>query len=362
MSIVSDSSVAVCLYPQNKSTSEFSSLKIARYEIRLQAEEPAAVPAFAGSTLRGAFGQALKNTVCVTRHRNCESCLVSRQCIYPQVFETTQQYNAQQIDVPPPYTLDPPIHRRRKPLSDEPDAALGQWERYRELAKDDELVFGLMLMGKAISHLPYLVLAIHRMAEHGLGKGRGRFSLVEVTNIDASCKRTAIYQGETQRFLTDQSPLENLSNWMDARLAQLPAQESVKLKFVTPTRIKSDGDLQTQAPFDLLIRNIMRRVKLLLEFHGETNWEADYQAILAQARTVAMTEFRLRWWDMARYSQRQQSHLRIGGFVGYSQYAGESLQELLPLLVAGEILRIGKNTSFGLGKYEILMELSPQLE
>ena len=114
MSIVSDSSAAVCLYSENKSTSEFSSLKIARYEIRLRAEESAAVPAFAGSTLRGAFGQALKNTVCVTRHRNCESCLVSRQCIYPQVFETTQQYNEQQRDVPPPYTVPRQIQLRKQ--------------------------------------------------------------------------------------------------------------------------------------------------------------------------------------------------------------------------------------------------------
>jgi CRISPR/Cas system endoribonuclease Cas6 (RAMP superfamily) len=44
----------------------------------------------------------------------------------------------------------------------------------------------------------------------------------------------------------------------------------------------------------------------------------------------------------------------MGGFVGTIVYGGEMLKEFWPLIVAGEILRIGKGTSFGLGKYEML--------
>lgn len=43
----------------------------------------------------------------------------------------------------------------------------------------------------------------------------------------------------------------------------------------------------------------------------------------------------------------------MGGFVGEIIFEGE-IEPFMPLLKAGEILHVGKGTSFGLGKYRIL--------
>ena len=39
--------------------------------------------------------------------------------------------------------------------------------------------------------------------------------------------------------------------------------------------------------------------------------------------------------------------------MGEIVYAGPSLRELLPLVVAGEFLHVGSGTAFGLGNYRI---------
>jgi hypothetical protein len=73
--------------------------------------DAARLPAFSGSTLRGAFGFALKRAVCVMSHRDCPRCLVRSRCIYPYVFETSAPADsklAHQQNAPHPFTLDPP--------------------------------------------------------------------------------------------------------------------------------------------------------------------------------------------------------------------------------------------------------------
>lgn len=46
--------------------------------------------------------------------------------------------------------------------------------------------------------------------------------------------------------------------------------------------------------------------------------------------------------------------MNMGGFVGTIEYAGEEIQEFIPLIIAGEILHIGTGTSFGLGRYKLV--------
>lgn len=60
-------------------------LPLARYRLDFTVETPLNLPAFAGSTLRGAFGGALRASACMTRQKTCDGCplLSSRVLIYP---------------------------------------------------------------------------------------------------------------------------------------------------------------------------------------------------------------------------------------------------------------------------------------
>ena len=60
----------------------------------------------------------------------------------------------------------------------------------------------------------------------------------------------------------------------------------------------------------------------------------------------------LRWEDWERYSNRQDRHMKLGGFTGDITYT--DIPEILrPYLHWGSHLHVGKGSAFGLGWYEL---------
>jgi CRISPR/Cas system endoribonuclease Cas6 (RAMP superfamily) len=43
----------------------------------------------------------------------------------------------------------------------------------------------------------------------------------------------------------------------------------------------------------------------------------------------------------------------LDGLVGTIAFEGDAVEELWPLLLAGEVLHVGKGTAFGCGRYEL---------
>ena len=71
-----------------------------------------------------------------------------------------------------------------------------------------------------------------------------------------------------------------------------------------------------------------------------------------QPKQIETKDGQVHWRDWERYSARQDTKMKMGGFVGEAQYRGE-LQHFLPLLKLGEAVHVGKATGFGLGRYEV---------
>jgi hypothetical protein len=360
---------------------DFSSLEVSRYELRLQARESVQLPAFLGSTLRGAFGHALKEAVCVMSHRNCDRCMVTERCLYPYLFETPVPLGIKllrgQQQAPHPFILTSPILKafqseyseieEKQPsvhqLSNGRSVRLVQArvvsdsDARRSLKKGDELKFGLVLMGRAVEYLPYVVYAVSGMATRGLGASRGRFDLVEVALIDEKGLSQTVYFGGSKRVTVPDQSTNCLSDLIRIRLNQLtsttiPEINGVRVQFLTPARIRVEGDLQVTVSFDLLVRNLLRRLSLLSAVHGKSPLEIDYRAVIEASLDVKTSSSDLRWWDWERYSNRQKIKMNLGGLIGEIRYVGETIHHFLPLIIAGEILHVGAGTSFGLGKYQ----------
>jgi hypothetical protein len=362
---------------------DFASLNLARYQLRLRAARQAELPAFLGSTLRGAFGHALKQAVCIMQHRDCERCMVAERCIYPYLFETPVPPDAvrllrNQKQAPRPFILSPPLLNAGAPkvsparaetnqprlhqLVDGRTVRLVQSPREASpesrtaLRAGESLQFGLLLMGRATEYLPYIVFAVSEMAQRGLGAARAPFILDEVAVLSEQGAARTIYSGKAGRIQVPERATHNLAELVRARLAKLSVEaagDSIKVRFVTPTRIRVDSDLQAETDFVLLVRNLMRRISMLAAVHGSAPLELDYRGLLERAAQIEMRAARLRWHDWERYSNRQRIKMKMGGFTGEVEYAGEGLSEFLPLLAAGELLHVGAGTTFGLGYYKI---------
>ena len=125
------------------------------------------------------------------------------------------------------------------------------------------------------------------------------------------------------------------------------------LNFLTPTRLKFEGRLSPKLEFHILIRNLLRRISLLSYFHCENELDLDFKAIIQKAEEVRVEKSNLTWFDWERYSNRQDTTMKMGGFIGSITFEG-NFEPFMPFLSLGEYIHVGKGTSFGLGKYKVI--------
>ena len=313
-----------------------ASLDFKKFVFSLEAREPIILPSYKGSTLRGGFGNAFRRVVCALRRDDCVSCLLKEKCVYSYVFETPPPSNAKIMRkyrfAPHPFVIEPPPERKRA---------------YRP---GEDIIFGLTLMGRALDYLPYFVYTFDELGRIGIGSGRGRYDLREVATDGVSIYNI---RDKTLKSFARSALLINMSLDNENLSVCLPAGR-LTLRFLTPTRIVFDEHLTPDLEFHILVRNFLRRLALLYYFHGEGDFsDWDFRGVIAKAKGIKVKGSELKWYELRRYSTRQDRKVQMGGLVGEITFEGP-IGPFLPLIRAGEILHVGKGTTFGLGKYEIV--------
>jgi CRISPR/Cas system endoribonuclease Cas6 (RAMP superfamily) len=80
--------------------------------------------------------------------------------------------------------------------------------------------------------------------------------------------------------------------------------------------------------------------------------DLDFKGLIEKSKEITVQKENLTWFDWERYSNRQETKMKMGGFIGSITFQG-NFQTFLPFVLLGEYVHVGKGTSFGLGKYEI---------
>lgn len=344
-------------------------LSLSQYEFRLAALAEGELPPFLGSTFRGAFGYALKAIACAMPHGDCERCLLAERCLYTRLFEPRANQQGgllkQQQNAPRPFIFEPPLPGEKySALSFQVEMerapangwkSNGQKALFNEtlhFAAGNELRFGLTLIGQAVEELPYIIYAVSLMARHGFGAQRTPFKLSEVSAIDGASTRLKIFTPQ-MTHIAPHDVRRNLSDLVTGRLMQIKVKDTVRLLFLTPTRLRFQKSVQAQLNFEQLVKSLSLRLTMLAQTHSATRLDYDYQTLLAQARTTTTQTERLWRQQLQRYSNRQEKKIQQDGFMGEAVFTGEAVSELLPLLLAGELLHVGSSTAFGLGRYYV---------
>jgi hypothetical protein len=321
--------------PVEAATRTEAVIRYVRLRFAVTAIDTLGLPPYKGSTLRGAFGAALRRISCALKRKDCDGCLLRQSCAYSYIFETPPPPDASMMRkytrVPHPYIVEPPDDER---------AVFDAGESFD---------FGITLIGRAVEFQPYIVYAVREMGAAGIGKGRGRFRLDRVwageypmyepdgaTIRSAPCSRMELFPPDTPPF---------------------PALARVSMELLTPLRIKfGERFVNEELDFHMIIRSMLRRVSAIYEFHeggDSSGW--DFKGLIGQAETVKTVRHDLRWRDWERYSNRQDELLKMGGLVGSASFEGE-IGPFMPLLRAAEALHAGKGTVFGLGRVRVIDE------
>jgi hypothetical protein len=351
-------------------TQQLEPIKIARYSFTLRARHDAILPPFLGSTLRGAFGHALKEVACSVPHGDCRKCLLVDRCAYPRLFETAQSNsqgllkNGQQaprpfIFVPPPPGPPQGVRARDDLLTWRMGVGAGQ-----------SLAFGLTLIGEGIHDLPYVIYAVGLMAHKGLGVDRVPFEMehVEVLDLEGELKR--VYAPGMSRVRDHADCHVTLRTLTETRLAELEQSQvgravagggnsvrrqdtAVSLRFLSPTRLRLKGEVIESPSFSQLITSLSLRLSMVAESICPLDY--DYQELRERASQVSAGNSTLRMIYLDRYSDRRSTKLALDGFMGEITFRDPRISEFLLLLLAGEHLNVGSATAFGLGRYRVTM-------
>jgi len=309
-----------------------------KFSFHLKPLENISLPFFKGSTLRGGFGNQFKKIVCIRRElQRCFKCNMENICAYPYIFETSPPERSTKLrnikNIPRPYVLEPPLDNKKI------------------YSKNDNLVFKLILIGKAIDYLPYFIYTFKELGKKGLGKARGKFELEKVQiSINNSEKRgNLVYDGKNDLL---KQPEELLNVYRIIKIKKWKNTNMLTMNFLTPTRIRINNSLIDKPDFHHVVRSLLHRISALSYFHCKEELNIDYRGIIEKAKKVKIEKSNLSWEDIERYSTRQKTRMKMGGFTGKITYKGD-LADFIPFLLLGEQIHLGKSTTFGLGKYEI---------
>jgi hypothetical protein len=132
-----------------------------------------------------------------------------------------------------------------------------------------------------------------------------------------------------------------------------PAMDRVTLRFSTALRLMTKGRLAPVERFRDLAFAMLRRVLELAHFHApDAPIDWSFRPLLDRAADVRIAGSTLAFEDWARYSQRQERPVQMGGYVGRLTLEGD-LAPFAPLLRAAELFHFGKGAVMGLGRFTI---------
>lgn len=277
--------------------------------ISLVSLERAELPPFLGSTLRGVIGQLLYRA--------------DREA-YDFLYINGNNYNGKR-DIVKPYLIIPPEVCGTK----------------RIVEKGEELNFEFILLGNAMKYAFSLSIALQDIYQYGLGAQRYPFCLSQIIN---SQEQRVLWRKENYYAAG--------ANDLKIPCYGLSDVTGVVVRLCTPLRIRRNGHLLTSISFLTLIRNITNRIMSITERYGGRVNKEEAERLQMLAPNIKTTKEDLHLEQLERYSNRLKEKMDFSGLLGELEFEGD-LTPFVPWLLAAQILHIGRNTTFGMGRIEV---------
>ena len=315
---------------------------------------------YKGSTLRGMFKTALRRVCCPYSDVQCGSCTRAQECVYGTITEHRTKTGENTVL---PYVINCSSLKRNI------------------YSKDEALSFELVLVGRALTYLPHIIASLSawdlldvgrfqpliRQGEierygppadwPGKIRPKGRLRLETVEQISGDSVHP-LY-GPRRPFKMPVAETFSCESGMD------DGKWRVKLNFLAPTRItrrviEEDGNkkrkklIQPDAmDFHLFFNSIRTRIYGLCEHFGDGITPLAKEALEdaeSGFNAVKVAENRLRMEKVRRYRGNMTKWVHLDGFVGSVTFENVP-GSLIPWIMAGELLHIGRFPTLGFGEY-----------
>ncbi len=290
--------------------------------------EDTKLPIYKVSALRGGMGEMLLRANCIC-DRNCERCDFEPECIVHKTLYSK-------------YNLRPKFVTAKDSIG-----YILECEDDRETFRGGDLLrFNLILFGKAIVYFNQYIGAFLALGKEGVGKGHSKFQIISITDTRG---KQFLIEGFKDR---KQHQLYTLGEYGSYRAKQIQENYSKhRITFQSPVTLKHQNEFQNVFQMETIWEAVLRRIYMLECFEGMDcsiydcmNLEGNKMPVIEEQ--VCKDVF------VTRYSSTQNKKMALWGVKGYAEL-GHMPDELLLVLAVGELTHIGKNTSFGFGKYKL---------
>lgn len=300
-------------------------LEVLTVQCELKSRRSGVLPGVLHSTVRGAFGHALKRLAGQVDELGSSP--------YERVFEGAPYpgragliRGAMRKAPPPPFIVRCPIE------------GSATHPRQRRIEPGSAVRFGLTLLGFACDELQPVILAIEDAAESGLGEDRIPFELHAVRcmtqngpvalNLNAGSRPA----GPSLGLLESATPLTGLA-----------------FQLITPLQIRSGGKIIARPDAAEFLRAVQRRLLAL---------EAALSPEPRQGHPLLPPEAELAWGQveeaqLGRLSARQKRRLELRGIVGQGELRSKGHCYVDALLLAAAVIGVGHGTTQGCGQLRV---------
>lgn len=291
---------------------------------------PLRLPGFAGATLRGALGGALRELACTTGAEECGGCLRVLRCPYGLLWESAGQAHAQ---LPARFATDPP-----KPYA----VSVPYYRAPQILEPGEEASFVVRLFGASRALWPHIVLAARDALRGGLGTDGVPARLVAVDRQVGPAAWHALY--------TEDAGLLDYGSAPDRVVSSAPRPDerarTVRVTLLTPLALKREPP-ETLDPVELTAR-AGDRLDLLSTLAEDNTLRRDHRLPRDLAAHARISAAKLTRVAIPRNSRRS-GRVVDAGLLGHAVITGV-FPEVLALWRVAEALHVGRHATFGFGQ------------
>lgn len=289
--------------------------------------EDSVLPKYKSSAIRGGMGQMLLKANCI-KDTKCQLCDFVSECNVQRTMYT-------KMDKAPDFMRD-----------NDSVGYVIECENYHEYFEEgDSWSFNLILFGKTLCYFNLYLQALYMLGQAGIGRNHAPFQITSITN---STSEDILDQ--YGNILMERYTIKRLYDYVEYRLKYIDRHGlDYKIKFQSPLSLKQQGKALDHFQMEAILLACARRI-YMLDCLENLDLEK-YRIDLSNVPVIVNQTVRL--ISIPRYSTRHNSKMYLKGIEGRIDIDKLSEEQLI-LLLAGELIHIGKHTSFGFGRLRIL--------
>ena len=276
-----------------------------------------------------AYAAACRSLSCRWPQRECESCSLDDTCGWHLVFGQA-------------LTTDPmALKRHQKP----PLPFVFSFPACNDTSEIQKLiVVGLVVIGRAIPQLEMLLNGFSDLIASESTPVRAEIAQIACRDYHGSVQNENVAPSLMQSgsIVPENLLITSTDGLLDSRCC---LGTTLDIYLMSPLRLLEAGHAAVNFKFGLFARSVMRRVSSLSFYYGESEMCCDFKELSRQVDDVVCID--------EHFGYANVTNRKCSGITGYGTFLGD-FSLLIPFLIIGSFVHVGKGSSFGMGCYDVL--------